>query len=87
MSDDITDMVQEWHDDGDDNAHAIYNAGEEIIEATIEKYNLEPTNEQKMRLAFIMHEIIEDSVDWDKISADDENAREWDEAKRSALYK
>jgi hypothetical protein len=87
MSEDVTDMVQRWHNDGDDDAHAIYNVGESIAEETVLRYNLEPTQEQQKRLEFILHEIIEESVDWDKIAADDENAREWEEAKQSALYK
>ena len=39
----ITDMAQAWHDDGDDDSHAIDKVTGEILEATIEKYGLEPT--------------------------------------------
>lgn len=83
----VTDMAQAWHDDGDDNAHVLYNVAEEIAEATIEKYDLEPSGPQRAKLEMVLHEIIDDSIDWDKIAEDDENARDFEDARMSALYK
>lgn len=83
----ITDMAQAWHDDGDDDSHAIDKVTGEILEATIEKYGLEPTEVQEARLEMILREIVEESIDWKKIADDDDNARGWEDARRSALYK
>lgn len=81
----VTDMAQAWHDDGDDAAHVIYQATNEIVEATIEKYGLEPTKAQQINLEMALHEIVKESIDWDEIAENDENAREWDEARRAAI--
>ena len=59
----VTDMAQAWHDDGDDNAHVIYNVTTEIVESTIEKYDLELTEVQQAKLEMTLHEIVEDSID------------------------
>ena len=46
----VTDMAQAWHDNGDDDAHVIYQIANEIAEATAEKYDLEMTDAQQEKL-------------------------------------
>lgn len=81
----ITDIAQAWHDDGDDDAHVIYQTANEIVEDMAERYGLEMTQAQQMQIEMALHEPVKNSIDWDKIAEDDENAREWDEARRSGL--
>lgn len=83
----VTRMVQAWHNDGDDDQTATYKAAGEIAEATCEKYGLNWTKSQLAELEDILHELVLDSVIWEKIEQDDENARDWEDAKRSALNK
>lgn len=81
-----TELVQAWHDQGDDDRHAIDNATETIVEMTILDYGLEPTEAQEAKLNALIREIVESSVDWTKISDADENAKADDEAWRDAIY-
>lgn len=81
----VTDMAQAWHDDGDDNAHVIYQVSNEIVEATAEKYGLELTDVQQAQLEIAFHEIVNESIDWDEIAENDRNAQEYDEARRAAI--
>lgn len=83
----ITDMVQVYHNNGDDDEHAVYNAANEIAESACETYDLDRTTAELTRLEQVLYEIIWHSVDWKQIADDDENAREWDEARRDALGK
>lgn len=82
-----TELAQYWHDDGDDNAHVIYKVTREIVESTIEKYELEVTEAQQAQLETLLHDIVNDSIDWDELADADENARGWYEAKMDALNK
>ena len=83
----VTDMAQAWHDNGDDDAHVIYQVANEIAEATAEKYDLDMTEAQQAKLEMALHDIVNDSIDWDEIADNDENAREYARAKREAIYK
>lgn len=83
----VTEKAQEWHDDGRDNAHVIYLVANDIVESAIEKWGLEVTDAQQAQLEMYLHDIVDESIDWEEIEAADENARGWEEAKRDALYR
>lgn len=84
----ITDIVQGYHDDGMDDRHAIEAAAVSILYDTCEKFGLDyPSGKQEDDFAAVMHSLIDESVDWQRIAEDDDNAREYDEAKREAMYK
>lgn len=82
-----TDMFQAWHDDGDDDAHAIAQVTYEIVEDMAERYDLDLNLAYKAELELLLNKIVRRSIDWDKIAEDDENARGWEEARREALNK
>ena len=81
----VTELAQYWHDEGDDDAHVIYQVSNEIVESTIEKYELEVTDAQQAQLEMLFHDIVEESIDWDELAAADENARGWYEARQEYL--
>ena len=84
----ITDIVQGYHDDGFDDRHAREAAAGVLLYDLCEKYGLEyPDGTLEDNFAKLMYDPIAESVDWEKIADDDENAREYDEAKREAMYK
>lgn len=84
----ITEIVQGYHDDGMDNKHAIEAASGYILYDLCEKYGLEyPSGKQEDDFAVAMHSLIDESVDWRKIANDDADAREYDDAKRKAMYR
>lgn len=84
----ITELVQGYHDDGYDDRHAIEAAAGDMLYDTCEHFGLEyPDGAQEEAYAEAMYQLIADSVDWQKIADDDEDAREYDEAKREAMYR
>ena len=81
----VTEIAQAWHDDGDDDSHVVAKTTTEILESIIENYDLTPTMVQESALEMILSEIVELSIDWQKLADDDENAASFEDAKRSAL--
>lgn len=84
----ITDVVQAYHDDNFDDKHAVDAAAEDMLYELCERWGLEyPDDALVDKFAAIMRPTIEESVDWQEIADADEDAREWDEARREAMYK
>lgn len=83
----VTDLAQMWNDDGDDSDHIVDKVTREILEATIENYDLETTNVQEAQLEMLLREIVEESIDWERLDETNRNARDWEDARRSALYR
>ena len=53
----------------------------------VDEYELDVTDAQYSRLEMALHDIVEESIDWSVLDQDDESARDWEDAKRSAIYK
>ena len=81
----VTDMFQAWHDDGDDDVHAIASVSNEIAEDMAEKYDLDLNYAYQAKLEMLLNEIVRHSIDWDEIAENDRNAQEYDEARRAAI--
>lgn len=83
----ITDVVQAYHDDGLNNRSSIDSAANDMLDELCEAWGLEyPDEATADRFVEVMRPLIDESVDWQQIADDDENAREWDEARREAIY-
>lgn len=82
----VTEAARAWNADGQDKAHIIYNVSDEIAQDMIDKYDLDVTDAQGAALEMALHPIVEDSIDWEQLEEDDQNARDWEDAKRSAIY-
>ena len=83
----ITELVQAYHDDNFNNRSAMDSAAGDMLYKLCDLYGLEyPDDSTVDAFAKLMRPVIEDSVDWQQIADDDENAREWDEARREAIY-
>ena len=87
MTNAVTELARKWNADGQDHAHIIYNVSDEIAQEMIDKFDLDVTDAQGARLEMALHDIVEDSIDWDVLADDDENAADWEDARRSAIYK
>ena len=83
----VTEAARDWNNDGQDGPHIIYYVASEIAQAMIDEYELEVTDAQLAKLEMALHDIVDDSIDWDVLAQDDESAADWDDAKRSAIYK
>ena len=87
MTNAVTELARKWNADGQDHAHIIYNVSDEIAQEMVDKFDLDVTDAQGARLEMALHDIVEDSIDWDVLADDDENAADWEDARRSAIYK
>ena len=84
----ITKLVQQFHDDGMSDDEAIDTSVAYLLYDACDEYELSyPDDSQITKIADAMRDLVKESVDWEEIEADDENAKEWEEAKRSALYR
>ena len=83
----ITDVVQAYHDDGFSDRDAMDSAAGDMCYELCEKWGLEyPSDAELEAFAKVMLPLIDASVDWQEIADADQDAREWDEARRDAIY-
>ena len=83
----LTDAARDYNNEGQDTAHIIYNVTEEVVEKMQEEWGIDLTPVQATAIENALHEPVRDSIAWDILEQDDESAREWEDAKRSAIYK
>lgn len=82
----ITELVQAYHDDGLTDAQAMDAAAADILEKMSEDYGLEyPSDTDAQVFAVLMRRNIKESVDWGRIAEDDQNAKDWLDARDEAL--
>jgi len=87
MKDKLTQLVQAYHDDGADTRHTLDSAADTLIMEQCEALRIDLTDEEYERFMCIMRGVCADYTDWDAIARADEEAREYEDAKRSAIYK
>ena len=83
----VTELARAYNADGHDKAHIIAYVSEDIAQDMIDDYELDTTQAQAMALEIALHPIVAESIDWGQLEQDDENARDWEDARRSAIYK
>lgn len=82
----ITELVQAYHDDGLTDAQAMDAAAADILEKISEDYRLEYSSDTEAQVfAVLMRQNIKNSVDWQQIAEDDQNAKDWLDARDEAL--
>ena len=86
MSKQLTKMALEWHSDGLDDKRVLDNVLDEVLYDFLDKYGLELSDREEPRLEMLLRSIISENIDWEELRAADDEARDYDDAKRSALY-
>ena len=87
MSDKLTEMAEFWQQDGLPDSQIIDNVTYEVLYDFIDQYELSLSDTQEAKLTMLIRSIVTENVNWDKLSENNENAADWDDAKRSAIYK
>ena len=82
----LTEAARDWNKDGQDDSHIIYNVTEEVVEHICDYFGIDMSSAQAARVEMALHDPVRDSIDWDTLEQDNESAREWEDAKRSAIY-
>ena len=82
----LTKLALEWHSDGLDDKRVLDNVLDEVLYDFLDKYALELSDREEPRLEMILRSIISENIDWDALREADEEARAYDDAKRSVFY-
>ena len=86
MKDRLTQLVQAYHDDGADTRHTLDSAADTLIMEQCEDLHIDLTEDEYNKFMCIMRCVCTDYTDWEAIAEADEEARAYEEAKRSAIY-
>ena len=86
MSKPLTKMALEWHSDGLDDKRVLDNVLDEVLYDFLDKYGLELSDREEPRLEMLLRSIISENIDWDALRGADDEARAYDDAKRSVFY-
>ena len=87
MSEKLTEMAEYWQRDGMPDGRIIDNVTDEVFYDFVDQYDLHLSDRQEAHLTMLIRSIVTDEVDWDKLDENNESAADWDDAKRSAVYR
>lgn len=82
----LTEMALDWHSDGLDDSRVIDNVLDEVLYDFLEKYGIELSDREEPRLETLLRSIISENINWQALEEADEEARAYDDAKRSVFY-
>ena len=82
----LTKMALEWHADGMDDDRVLDNVLDTVMYDFLEEYGIELSDREEPKLEMLLRSIISENIDWDALIEADKEARDYDDAKRSALY-
>lgn len=83
----LTKLALQWHSDGLDDKQVLDNVLDDVIYDILEEFGIELSDRQEPRLETIMRSIVDENIDWDALREADQEARDYQDAKRSAIYK
>lgn len=82
----LTKMALEWHSDGLDDKRVLDNVLDEVLYGFLDKYGIELSDREEPRLEMLLRSIISENIDWDALAEADMEAKDYADARRSALY-
>ena len=83
----LTKLALDWHADGLTDKQVVDNVTDELIYDLLDEYGIELSDRQEPKLEMLMTAIVTENIDWSVLEAADMEARDYRDAKRSALYK
>lgn len=86
MSKRLTDMALQWHSDGLDDGRVLDNVLDEVLYDFLDRYDIELSDREEPRFEMLLRSIISENINWDALLEADAEARDYDDAKRSAFY-
>lgn len=82
----LTKLAQEWHADGLDDSRVIDNVLDEVLYDFLEQWGIELGDHEEPRLEALLRSIISENIDWAALEEADQEARDYRDARDSALY-
>jgi hypothetical protein len=83
----LTRLALDWHSDGIEDTRVLDNVVDEVIYDFLEEYGIELSDREEPRFEMLLRSIISENIDWDALKEADQEARDYADAKRSAIYK
>ena len=83
----LTKLALDWHSDGIEDTRVLDNVVDEVIYDFLEEYGIELSDREEPRFEMLLRSIISENINWDALREADQEARDYEDAKRSALYK
>lgn len=83
----LTKLALDWHSDGIEDTRVLDNVVDEVIYDFLEEYGIELSDREEPRFEMLLRSIISENIDWDALKEADQEARDYADAKRSAIYK
>lgn len=82
----LTKMALDWHKDGLGDKQVLDNVLDEVLYDFLDDYGIELSDREEPRLEMLLRSIISENIDWDALGVADAEARDYADAKRSAIY-
>lgn len=83
----LTKLALEWHSDGLDDNHVLDNVADTVLYDFLDEYGIELSDREEPRLERLIKSIVSENIDWSVLELADADARDYNDAKRSAIYK
>lgn len=83
----LTKLALQWHSDGLEDKQVLDNVLDDVIYDILEEYGIELSDREEPRLETTLRSIIDENIDWEALREADIEARDYQDAKRSAIYK
>lgn len=83
----LTKLALQWHSDGLEDKQVLDNVLDNVIYDILEEYGIELSDREEPRLETTLRSIIDENIDWEALREADIEARDYQDAKRSAIYK
>lgn len=82
----LTKMALDWHKDGLGDKQVLDNVLDEVLYDFLDDYGIELSDREEPRLEMLLRSIISENIDWGALGDADAEARDYADAKRSAIY-
>lgn len=83
----LTKLALDWHSDGIEDKRVLDNVVDEVVYDFLEEYGIELSDREEPRFEMLLRSIISENINWDALKEADQEARDYADAKRSAIYK
>ena len=83
----LTKLALQWHSDGLEDKQVLDNVLADVIYDILEEYGIELSDREEPRLETTLRSIIDENIDWEALREADIEARDYQDAKRSTIYK
>lgn len=82
----LTKQALDWHSEGLDDVRVLDNVLDEVLYDFLDEYGIELSDREEPRLEMLLRSVINENIDWGALEEADKEARDYRDARDSALY-